>query len=211
MISYIKKNFVSSKRTFVMILGRKQNKAKFLSLSSNLEIKLDLGSGPNKSYNGWTTVDFHGADIDWDLNLAIPMNDNSVAEIYSSHLLEHLEFDSIKRLLLEIHRILIPGGEFRVCLPNARLYLEAYFNKKYIKPTDEMYQPALMITNSWIDQVNYCAYMGGEHRYLFDEENILQLLIVSGFEQVQVDKFNSDYDEYLRSFDSLYVIAKKQS
>jgi predicted SAM-dependent methyltransferase len=45
-----------------------------------------------KRLDGWITVDVSpGADICLDLSQPLPMLDGSVARIYSSHLLEHLD------------------------------------------------------------------------------------------------------------------------
>ena len=55
-------------------------------LSKKKIIKLKLGSGDKKGLNGFTTVDMGDADINWDLRNGIPLKDNSVNLIYSSHL-----------------------------------------------------------------------------------------------------------------------------
>jgi hypothetical protein len=53
------------------------------------------------------------------------------------------------------------------------------------------------------------AYMGGEHRYMFDESNLKFLLEISGFVDVSLRdcKFELDNDE--RQVDSLYMKARK--
>jgi SAM-dependent methyltransferase len=52
--------------------------------------------------------------------LAIPESDDSVALIYCSHMLEHLDKESSLRFLKECLRILKKGGVMRVALPNTR-------------------------------------------------------------------------------------------
>src|SRR5512142_3223126 len=53
-------------------------------------IFLELGSGPREEMRGWTSVDLNvGADIQHDLTTPLPLPDDSVDAIYSSHVLEH--------------------------------------------------------------------------------------------------------------------------
>ena len=52
--------------------------------------------------------------------LVVPETDNSVALIYCSHTLEHLDKESSIRFINECHRILKKGGVLRVALPNTK-------------------------------------------------------------------------------------------
>lgn len=56
--------------------------------------------------NGFTTVDINGANISWDLKNGIPLKDNSVDLIYSSHLLEHIPFKELILFLKDCKRVL---------------------------------------------------------------------------------------------------------
>ena len=69
-------------------------------------IKLELGTGVKKGKNGFTTVDINGANISWDLKNGIPLKDNSVDLIYSSHLLEHIPFKELILFLKDCKRVL---------------------------------------------------------------------------------------------------------
>jgi glycosyltransferase involved in cell wall biosynthesis len=70
-------------------------------------LKVDIGGGlfPRKEY---MTIDLEGADITWDLNDGIPLDDNSVGVLNASHVIEHLR-DPIKTMR-EIYRVLAHGG-----------------------------------------------------------------------------------------------------
>ena len=145
---------------------------KWLSLKKRNVINLELGSGPKAGTGDWVTVDQLGADISWDLRNGIPLDTGSVAKIYSSHLLEHIQYEQLLPFLAECRRVLSDGGEFFVCVPNAGHYVNAYVNGTMFREKETWYQPALVDTYSCIDQLNYIAYMGGEHKYMFDEENL---------------------------------------
>ena len=88
----------------------------------------------------------------------IPLKDNSVDLIYSSHLLEHIAFKELILFLKECKRILKNNGVFSVCVPNAGYYLNAYFKGETFE--NNYYPPALIETGSKIDQINYtCKYI----------------------------------------------------
>lgn len=182
----------------------------FKNLSRQKRIFIEFGSGNKKGKNGWTTVDLFGSDINYDISRGVPLSDNSVDKIYSSHLLEHLSFDQIISLLGECFRILKINGQFSVCVPNSRLYIEAYINNEYFKPEGtSFFEPAIIETGSKIDQVNYIAYMNGEHKYLWDQENLINSLRIAGFKNVKLRDYDENLDLFERDFESIYAVAYK--
>jgi predicted SAM-dependent methyltransferase len=86
----------------------------------NLEIKLDLGCGKYKKdgYIGLDAVDF-GQEIVWDVAEGIPLPDNSVAEVFSSHFFEHLTEPVINRVVWELKRVCKSGAELTINCPHA--------------------------------------------------------------------------------------------
>lgn len=178
-------------------------------ISERDQIMLNLGSGPSKSKNNWINVDILNADINHDLSKGIPLKNDLVDKVYSSHLLEHLPYEELLKFLNEIHRILKPGGEFLVCIPNAGLYLKSYFQKKMFITYDEMYSPARVNTGSFIDQINYIAYLKDDHKFMFDDENIINILKMTGFKNVEFRDPNFEIDKVERDFESLYVKCQK--
>ena len=55
-----------------------------------------------------------------DVVKGLPLPASSVDIVYSSHVLEHLAFDDCCAALVEIHRVLRPGGVLRSWLGNSR-------------------------------------------------------------------------------------------
>lgn len=185
------------------------SRLKWLRLQQEKNIFLELGSGPKNGANNWTTVDQSGADITWDLREGIPLISGSVSKIYCSHLLEHIPYQELLRFLAECKRVLSEDGEFLVCVPNARLYIEAYMNRVSFNDGHNYYQKAVVTTNSYIDQINYIAYMDGHHHYLFDEENLCNTLKVAGFSNARLRSFDPLLDLKERDFESIYAVATK--
>jgi SAM-dependent methyltransferase len=80
-------------------------------------LKLNLGSGAEK-FAGWSSLDSN-ADVHPDYVAdvrKIPLEDNSVDEIFASHVLEHTEWRD--DVLKEWERVLKPGGKIMVAVPD---------------------------------------------------------------------------------------------
>lgn len=180
-------------------------------LQSKNPIKLELGAGKERKLPGWTTVDIC-EDCDLRLNLAeaLPFPDGCVSAIYSSHVLEHFSYPyPLGNLLSECYRILEDGGIFSVCVPNARIYIEAYFSPEKFDPEQYCrYKPGFDY-NSKIDYINYIAYMAGHHHYMFDEENLPVILSKIGFKNARIRNFDFTIDLESRKYESIYAIAEK--
>jgi predicted SAM-dependent methyltransferase len=173
-------------------------------LNSGKEIKLDLG-GADPGKDGWRSVDVtDNCDLYWDLRLGIPFPSESVDQIYSSHLFEHLTYDQGQGLLRESLRVLKPGGRFSICVPNARIYIEGYMGTRSVPAEFYGWEPAFNNTTS-IDAINYVAYMGGEHKYMFDQENLLYILAAAGFIEVSTRAMDALIDRPERDYESLYA------
>jgi ubiquinone/menaquinone biosynthesis C-methylase UbiE len=91
-------------------------------------LKLNLGCGPDKKegYIGVDKVKLPTVDVVHDLNnFPYPFEDNSVDEIYCSHILEHL--DDFNRVMEEL---------WRICKPNALIVIKVPYYKSYLAFSD---------------------------------------------------------------------------
>lgn len=81
--------------------------------------KIDLGCGEEckKDFVGLDKKDF-GQDIVWDITTGIPLPDDSVDEIYSSHFVEHLDEGGINIVFQEILRICKIGAIIHIICPH---------------------------------------------------------------------------------------------
>lgn len=83
-------------------------------------LKLDLGCGSTKRGPDYVGVDLlagEGVDVVGDaLEVLRSLPDDRVAEIYTSHFLEHVE--DLTALLLEVERVLVPGGPLVAHVPH---------------------------------------------------------------------------------------------
>jgi predicted SAM-dependent methyltransferase len=196
-----------------MVAFVKKMKSKTLiedRLRQTQAIYLEMGAGAKQGKNGWITLDMNKeCDLYWDLRDGIPFPNESISKIYSSHLFEHLSYQEGQKLLGECLRVLIPGGWFSICVPNARIYVEAYLKSEVL---DEhqffQYKPGYYGL-SGIDYLNYIAYMDGEHKHMFDEENLVAVLRQQ-FKNPCLRAFDPGLDRPERDFESIYAEVQKQ-
>jgi len=182
---------------------------KWCEVKTKKKIWLELGSGAKKGQNGWITIDLAGADLSHDLRNGIPFLPESVDRIYTSHMLEHIPYRDLVIFLNECYRVLKNGGELSVCVPNAGYYIRAYAKGLYFKEASKGYGPAIVDTGSLLDQVNYIAYMNQLHKYMFDEENLVNTLKKAPFSSVSLRGFDRRLDLESRDLQSIYAVAVK--
>jgi predicted SAM-dependent methyltransferase len=173
------------------------------------DIRIEIGSGPVRGRNGLISVDLHtDSDIPWDLRFPLPFPDNSISLIYSSHLMEHFHYPDLIELLKHCLRVLRPGGIYSACVPDASIYVRSYLQSTPLKPEYLAHRPAV-ISDKKMDVINYIAYMGDQHRYMFDEENLVQVLGAAGFANVRIREFDASIDLAERRNGSIYVCGVK--
>jgi ubiquinone/menaquinone biosynthesis C-methylase UbiE len=101
------------------------------ALDRESPLKLDLGCGPARrgaDFIGVDVLDGPSVDVVGDvLDVLRALGDESVAEIYSSHLFEHI--DDLSELMDEVERVLVVGGRLHVVVPH---FSNAYY---YSDPT----------------------------------------------------------------------------
>lgn len=195
-------------RTWIQLQGNRRFVNRLIA--SGQPVFLEIGAGRKPGGRSWVTADLcDGADIRMDLLEPFPFPDQSVDLIYSSHVLEHFSTRELESILQECLRVLKPGSKISVCVPNAVIYVDAYLNPKSFDTEGCCgYKPAYDFYSS-IDYLNYVAYMGGQHRHLFDLENLLAMLSKNGFRNARERTFDSEIDLAERKHESIYAEAEK--
>ena len=172
-------------------------------------VNLELGETRHRLAE-WITIDIaKGADLILDLNNPLPFPDNCIDQIYCSHLLEHFTFENITKLLLECVRILKKGGTLQVAVPDANLYIEAYLHPEEFDINKYGVYKTAFNYYSEIDYLNYIAYMGGCHHYMFDKKQLILILVSAGFHKVDLRGFDPKLDLEEKKEESIYAIAER--
>lgn len=98
------------------------------------EVPFRLHIGGTQAKPGWRILNVQpGSEVDYlgDCSDLIRFADNSVDEIYASHVLEHLGYqEKLPRTLREFYRVLKPGGNAKISVPDfevlCRLFLDPH-------------------------------------------------------------------------------------
>jgi predicted SAM-dependent methyltransferase len=201
--------------------------ARRLAVATSTTPKLHLGCGRHTK-PGWVNIDVWSdpsdapkdagiTTINYDLTRGLPLADDTCAEIYSSHFLEHLSATEGARLLCDCYRVLQSGGRLRTCLPDFSRLARAYVtgDTEYFAPLYEIFAgrmgDGIPGSGTIMDGVNNGLYQFGEHRCMYDTEKLEKLLTAIGFSRVKSSSFDPAIDGSLDSREhfSLYIDAFK--
>ena len=180
---------------------------------------LDIGCGP-KINEDVVSLDYvwrPGVDVVCDVTRGIPFPSQSFEGIFSEHCLEHIPFISTDKVLAECYRLLKPGGNVRIVVPDGELYLRGYIKSleadsaKTLPYADGdgfegLYSPILSVNR---------IFRESGHLFIYDYEMFRMLLERNGFKDVKKEGLMSGRMESLlrdspeREVESLYVEATK--
>lgn len=177
---------------------------------------LNLGSGPRGSEDPrWVNVDaFHDRNVHFliDFNRRLPFPSSTFDGVFSEHVLEHFSLEDGELLAREVHRVLRPGGCFRIVLPDAALLMRCYFDA----PSELVAQRNAPPGTTPIEAVNLYFRQRYEHQFLYDWETLDSMLARAGFvTRVRVAvgeaRFSQDIvlDDEKYAWESLYAEAVK--
>ena len=98
-----------------------------------MQMKINLGAGPNWQHSGWHTLDHklqknEEFKIKGNLN-KINLKDNTCDLVFISHTLEHIPHIQIQNVLSEINRIMKKDATIRILVPNLEEIAKAYVKK----------------------------------------------------------------------------------
>jgi len=209
LIILIRTNIRLIRERYILLKNQKKL-SKNVAQKENANTPIFIEFGSTTPRKNWITIDVaQGADIILDITCEFPLKSNCVDKIYTSHLLEHFQYKDLIQILNEFYRILKIGGELSICIPDATIYIDAY------QRNDEDLKSALNNLGYFdhpftrIDLLNYIAYMGSVHKYMFEFENIESILNVVGFNKVCKREFEHKMDLEIRRDESIFVLAVK--
>tara|TARA_X000001036_G_scaffold440046_1_gene493979 strand:+ start:8615 stop:9172 length:558 start_codon:yes stop_codon:yes gene_type:complete len=155
------------------------------------EIKLHLGCG-ERYLPGYIHIDINNFDhIDFISsvdNLSMYEND-TVDEIYASHLLEYFDINESQDVLAEWKRVLKINGRLRLAVPNFSKLVEVY------KLTSDISKVIGPIIGRWEINKTDKIY----HKQIFDFESLKSQLKHAGFKEIKYwdwKEFILDYPNY---------------
>ncbi len=180
-----------------------------LIMTNGQKIKLHIGGWERRE--GWKIldilpregVDYIGSCLDLS---AFP--DDSLEEIYASHVLEHIDYKTeAEQALREWHRALAPGGLLRISVPDMDILCRLFTHPK-MKPQDR-FQIMRMMFGGQAD-----AY--DQHKTGFFFDMLGSMLDKTGFTDIKrVEEFglfdDSSKTRFAGNLISLNVQARKKA
>lgn len=140
--------------------------------------------------------DFGGYVINRNIDKGLPLRDNSVENIYSSHFIEHLSLTQAKFYFKEAYRVLKPGGIMRTVCPDISIWIkkvyerdDSFFFDQYKKQLDIDYWENVVYKEqdsivSPIQIFNSMVHNWG-HKWMWDVESLSRELQQAGFKTVK--------------------------
>ena len=159
-------------------------------------MRVSLGSGKRNFGKDWIHIDgskyehIHSHDI-----VNLPLDDNSVDLIYSSHTFEYFDREYANIVLQKWKRKLKDGGILRLAVPDFKMYAKLYSNNEIT--LDQCVGP---LYGKWEMNKNEFIY----HKTTYDFSSLKNILEKNGFNNVKywdwkkVD--HGIYDDYSQSY-----------
>lgn len=166
-------------------------------------VALNLGSG-SVHLKGFIGVDAEPSvnpELLLDLTQGLKdLPDGSVDLIYSEHFIEHLDQAAHSVLIDECYRVLKPGGRIRLATPDLDYvvfkYLWDWKSQAWLNEVpwkDEVKTRGQMINRSMRDW---------GHQFLFNEEDLMQLLASAGFVSIIRFEYGASADARLADLET---------
>ena len=151
-----------------------------------------------------------------DASKNIPLNNEEVDCIYSSHMMEHLSRKAANKFLHECLRVLKPDGVLRLVLPDLKLLVNEYLDNQdadLFLEKSHLVPPSL---DSFRDKLKLLFIGYRHHQWLYDTESLSKVILRAGFKKV-IDqkpgqtciKNYGELDLNERIYGSLFVEAIK--
>ena len=170
-------------------------------------MKLHIGGEQVKE--GWKILNIQikdGVDFIGDISDLSQFDDDSIEEIYASHVFEHVIQKKIKSTLIGIHRVIKENGKFYVSVPDMNILCKMFLEPKI--PTKVKTHVLRMMFGGQVDDFDF-------HYFGWDYTLLESYLLDCGFKKVEkVKSFSlfddtSDYAPFSNIPISLNVIAYK--
>lgn len=154
----------------------------------------------------WLTDDGKGftdaASVDGALGGANRIVDDSVDEIRASHILEHFSFPDVDKVLTEWLRVLKPGGQIKIAVPDYDIIQEMRWrreNPNCEKREDDEHWPLYLMGGQTSDD--------DFHRSMFTKTGLTYRMLRVGF--VEIEPWRDGIDDAAQHPVSLRLAAQK--
>lgn len=114
----------------------------------------------------------------------LPVPTGSAALLYCSHVLEHLALEDFRTALKESYRVLVPGGTFRLVLPDLEAAIHEYIESRESNASSQFLESTMLGIKSrskGLDGFMRDWLGGSKHLWMWDYKSMKSELEVAGF------------------------------
>lgn len=158
-------------------------------------LRLHLGCGIRDFGKDWIHIDYANyAHIDSHDVKRLPYPDNSVSEIYASHLISYFDREEIPVILKEWNRVISPSGELKLAVPDLEAMASLYAGGKF--PIEDFLGP--LYGKMYTETDTRCGVYATApiyHRTAYDYRSLSKVLFRAGFHSIQRWKFGGFYGD----------------
>lgn len=154
--------------------------------------KLHIGPGPI-NLEGWINLEARKMDHIHIVSNSIKLEeftDNSIAEIYMCHVLEHFSKDEVNEILSIYFKKLKLGGALRISVPSFDLLIDAYLKSN---------SNITLITPSILGGHDYEYNI---HKIIFNKNLLTKLLTEAGFSNIIEWNTKDDFGKEINDWSS---------
>jgi SAM-dependent methyltransferase len=156
--------------------------------------RLSRGLPQYRTHVGVTPFHFSAKNIQHDLTDRFPVGDGTIASFQAEDVFEHIELGQLSAVLQEIHRVLVPGGLFRMSVPD-------YRNSHYVARTVRTDDGRMLFDPGGGGRFEDGKVVGGGHVWFPTIELVRGLFEASPFRDVRYLHYNSPAGAELQAID----------
>ena len=122
-------------------------------------MKLHIGGKEKKE--GWKILNiqkFEGVDFLGDISDLSQFEDNSIQEVYASHVIEHVPQKKVNETLKGVYRILSENGKFYISVPDMDVLCKIFIDSK--APPDVKFHIMRMMFGGQVDELIFTILDG---------------------------------------------------
>lgn len=183
--------------------------------------RVQIGGGSNL-LAGFTNIDIMPpADVIFDVREGLPVADSGTELIFAEHFLEHIDYPvSVKKVIAECYRVLEPGGQLVLGVPDARMVIDGYTKDDLVlreRMMEDWYsrRDGQDHFNTYLDLVNYVFRDQDDsdrytpHLWAYDLGKLVSLCTEAGFRSVKPWPHDPTIANPDRAWGSVYTVAFK--
>ena len=142
-----------------------------------------------------------GKVIHHNLFYGIPFKNDTVQNVFSSHFVEHLTYDSASFLMAESFRVLQPGGFIRILVPSLQSEVEKMKQaiEEFEKGNNQPIQT--FVTEPYQDLMDSFSH----HHFMYDGSALQKIISQVGFTEVEIKQLGEG------KFPDLNLLEKRKS